>query len=135
MSEHTLAVAVDRLYAPRGVAPAAYETICDLVREGCDGGDGEFDEPADTILRRMFSSNPIHEWDAASITSDVRFVVFYGLHIEFALTPYIKRCYLCKRVMAEHECGDETDEERLCDTCSAAFYASQVDSTKGGPDG
>ena len=29
-----------------------------------------------------------------------------------------KKCFICERTMAEHECGDEFPEERICDTCS-----------------
>ena len=121
-----LNVVCDRLYVPKWIAPDAYTAIRTLLVAECDGGDGEYDEPADTILRRMYNRNPIHEWDALRVTTaHARFVVFEGLRIEFSLTPYIKRCYLCNRVMAEHECGDEADEERMCGECVRETTISQ----------
>ena len=29
-----------------------------------------------------------------------------------------KKCFICGRTMAEHECGDELPEERICDKCA-----------------
>lgn len=30
----------------------------------------------------------------------------------------MKTCSVCGRVMAEHECGDELPDERVCDECA-----------------
>lgn len=43
----------------------------------------------------------------------------------------VKKCFICERPMADHECGDELPEERICDECSSRVEIAVYDQRHG----